>query len=249
VEPLALEPQWLISPPLHLFTFHFVSFSKLQNSMTTYMDPLLFKAAEEGNIDPFENYQTCLDQLSTPDENTILHVYLGNQSREPELTDFVDIILEMCPPLLLQANKKGEIPLHLAARYGHSNVVKVLIHRAKALPTDPESGVTEARKMLRMTNEEQDTALHEAARNSQSHVVEILTKEDPEFPYSANVHGETPLYITAASGWGQEREEVIDEILTNCISVDYGGPNGRTALHAASAVGDTGRILRSSLEN
>jgi len=107
--------------------------------MTTYMDPVLFKAAAKGNIGPFENYQTCLDQLSTPDENTILRVYLGNQSREPEFTDFVDKILEMCPPLLFQANKKGEIPLHLAARYGHSNVVKVLIDCAKALPTDPES--------------------------------------------------------------------------------------------------------------
>jgi ankyrin repeat protein len=99
-----------------------------------------------------------------------------------------------------------------------------------------------------MTNEEQDTALHEAARNMRSHVVEILTKEDPEFSYSANVHGETPLYI-AVSSWGQEREKVIDEILTNCISVDYGGPNGRTALHAAIRVGDLGRILCSSLEN
>ena len=72
--------------------------------MTTYMDPVLFKAAAEGNIGPFENDQTCLDQLLTPDENTILHVYLKNQSREPEssikLFDFVDKILEMCPPLL-----------------------------------------------------------------------------------------------------------------------------------------------------
>lgn len=215
----------------------------------SYMDPVLFKAAAEGDIDPFEKYQTCLDQLLTPDENTILHVYLGNQSRELESTDFVDKILEMCPPLLLQANKKGEIPLHLAARYGHSKVVRVLIDCAKSV--DPESGVTEAKKMLRMTNEEQDTALHEAARNRRSHVVEILTKEDPEFSYSANVHGETPLYIAASimPRWSEERGKVIDEILTNCISVDYGGPNGRTALHAASRVRDDGRILCSSLEN
>jgi len=217
----------------------------------TYMDPVLFKAAEAGNIGPFENYQTRLDQLLTADENTILHVYLGNQRREPESTYFVDKILEMCPPLLLQANKKGEIPLHLAARYGHSNVVKVLIDCAKALPTDPESGVSEAKKMLRMTNEEQDTALHEAARNRRSHVVEILTKEDPEFSYSANVHGETPLYIAASIGWfwTAERGKAVYEILGNCISVDYGGPNGRTALHAASRIGDDGKILRSSLEN
>jgi len=60
--------------------------------MTTYMDPLLFKAAEAGDIGPFEKNQTCLDQLLTPDENTILHVYLGNQSREPESTYFVDKI-------------------------------------------------------------------------------------------------------------------------------------------------------------
>nr|TKR90671.1 hypothetical protein D5086_0000231110 [Populus alba] len=223
--------------------------------MTTYMDPVLFKAAEAGDIDPFENYQTRLNQLLTPDENTILHVYLGNQSSEPESTDFVVIILEKCPPLLLQANKKGETPLHLAARYGHSNVVSVLIDLAKALPSDPESGVTEAKKMLRMTNEEQDTALHEAARNRRSRVVAILTKEDPEFSYSANVHGETPLYIAASIGlviWSRigllmlidERGEVVDEILGNCISVDYGGPHGRTALHAASAEGDDGTAIK-----
>jgi ankyrin repeat protein len=102
-----------------------------------------------------------------------------------------------------------------------------------------------------MTNEEQDTALHEAARNIRVHVVEILTKEDPEFSYSANVLGETPLYIAASiMRWvSEERGKVIDEILTNCISVDYGGPNGRTALHAASKMGDDGKILLSSLEN
>jgi hypothetical protein len=64
------------------------------------MDPVLFKAAEAGNIDPFENDQTYLNHLLTPDENTILHVYLKNHSSEPEYTDFVDIILERCPPLL-----------------------------------------------------------------------------------------------------------------------------------------------------
>ncbi|KAG6755467.1 hypothetical protein POTOM_041293 [Populus tomentosa] len=145
----------------------------------------------------------------------------------------------MCPPLLFQANKKGETLLHLAARYGHSNVVKALIDHAKALPADPESEVTEAKRMLRMTNGERDTALHEAARSRGSHVVEILTTEDPEFSYSANVHGEPPLYIAVLRG-GKE----IDGILGNCISVDYGGPNGGTALHAASSGGHHGKARK-----
>ncbi|RQP03718.1 hypothetical protein POPTR_019G107000v4 [Populus trichocarpa] len=99
--------------------------------------------------------------------------------------------------------------------------------------------------MLRTANEEQDTALHVAARNIQAQVVEILTKEDPEFSYSANVHGETPLYIAANMRFNwrfkrheENRKKVIDEILSNCKSVEYSGSHGRTALHAAAMHGD-----------
>jgi len=162
------------------------------------MEPKLYKAAEAGNINPFKDrLPTSLIELLTPQKNTILHVYLENQRRGSKSTDFVGQIIDMCPQLLLQANTKGETPLHFAARYGHSNAVKVLIERAKNLAIDPENGPAEEKKMLRMTNEEKDTALHVAARNIQAQVVEILIKEDPEFSYSANVHRETPLYIAA----------------------------------------------------
>jgi len=63
------------------------------NSIDPYMDPVLFKAAKAGNIDPFKKMNS-LNQLLTPDENTILHVYLTNQSSETVPTDFVDSILE-----------------------------------------------------------------------------------------------------------------------------------------------------------
>jgi ankyrin repeat protein len=171
--------------------------SDQQMNSITYMEPELYEAAEVGNINPFKDLPTSLNELLTPKKNTILHVYLENQRRGSKSTDFVGQIIDMCPQLLLQANTKGETPLHFAARYGHSNAVKVLIDRAKALAIDPENGPAEEKKMLRMTNEEKDTALHVAARNIQAQVVKILTEEDPYFSYSANVHGETPLYIAA----------------------------------------------------
>jgi len=172
--------------------------SDQQMNSITYMEPKLHKAAEAGNINPFKDrLPTSLIELLTPQNNTILHVYLDNQRTESVSTDFVGQIIDMCPQLLLQANTKGETPLHFAARYGHSNAVKVLIDRAKNLAIDPENGLAEIKKMLRMTNEERDTALHVAARNIQARVVKRLTKVDPEFSYSANVHGETPLYIAA----------------------------------------------------
>ncbi|CAK7349929.1 unnamed protein product [Dovyalis caffra] len=215
----------------------------LPEQSITYMDPDMYKAAVQGKIDRFESYGTSFNQILTPNKNTILHVYLKNQSREPKSTDFVDRILEKCPPLLLQPNIKGEIPLHFAARHDLANVVTVLIDRAKDLPFDLESGLTEAKKMSRTINVEKDTALHVAAQNLRSRVVEILTKEDPEFSYSANHYGATPLYlVTNMNIFGRPKatamRTVIDTILKNCKLVDYGGPNGKTALHAAVMNGD-----------
>eukprot|EP00258_Populus_trichocarpa_P033106 XP_024449125.1 ankyrin repeat-containing protein At5g02620 [Populus trichocarpa] len=146
----------------------------------------------------------------------------------------------MCPPMLFQANKKGEILLHLAARYGHSSVVKVLIDRAEARPTDPESGVTEAKKMLRMTNVEQDTALHVAARNRRSHVVEILTKEDPEFPYSA-MFMEKLHFILLLPVWvkNEKSSRIVRVLLEYDASAAYIAETEkkRTALHIAAIRG------------
>ncbi|CAK7349933.1 unnamed protein product [Dovyalis caffra] len=187
------------------------------------VDPALYKAAVQSKIDPYKFYQTSLNQLLTPNKNIILHVYLENQRTEPESTDFVDRILEMCPPLLLQRNMKGEIPLHFAASYDLPKVAGVLIDRAKALPFDLEIGLTKAKKMLRMTNEEKDTALHVAAQNFHSSVVIILTEADLNF-YIPPILMEKLHFVS---------EEVIDIILKKCKLMDYSGPNGRTALHAA----------------
>jgi hypothetical protein len=63
-----------------------------------------------------------------------------------------------------------------------------------------------------------------------------LISKDPNFSYSANDAGETPLYIAAERGF----EDVLFQILDECKSPMHGGPLGRTALHAVVLRGITG---------
>jgi len=93
-----------------------------------------------------------------------------------------------------------------------------------------ESGIRTARYMIRMTNNEKNTALHEAVCHKNVDVGKILTKEDPNYPYSANNHGKTPLYM-AAESWSSD---MVLALLENSTSVSHEGPNGKTALHAAA---------------
>ncbi|KAG4153463.1 hypothetical protein ERO13_D04G184801v2, partial [Gossypium hirsutum] len=151
----------------------------------TYMDALLYKAAAEGRIEEFNSHPKLqLESLKTPNHDNVLH----------------------CPSLLLQKNAKGQTPLHVAARNGHSAIVKLLIRScAKARDGDLEKlgmdQVNAVREMLRITDQESDTALHVAAQYGDVEMVEgLLELEDPDFPYSANKNQKTPLYLAAEIG-------------------------------------------------
>ncbi|KAE8010315.1 hypothetical protein FH972_006697 [Carpinus fangiana] len=222
----------------------FVNANQLEQTETiTCMSCDSYNAAVKGNIDFFKAITNqSLDLLRTPNKNTILHIYItalnpGSKStttlntEAESTTNFVKEILDMCPSLLQQANAKGETPLHIAARYGHSDIVEVLIKYCAQTRHDQdlEEGIEPVKEMLRMTNKEKDTALHEAVRYNHLEVVKLLIGEDPNFSYSANDVGETPLYLAAEKGF----VDVLVQILHKCKSPMHGGPLGRTALHAA----------------
>nr|KJB78093.1 hypothetical protein B456_012G177200 [Gossypium raimondii] len=233
----------------------------------TYMDASLYKAAAEGNIEVFNNKQGLqLESLKTPNHDNLLHVILASQGnavrrfdsvpslfnlfpvpmiKREKRSDFIQKILSKCQSLLLQTNAKGQTPLHVAARYGHSAFVKLLIKScAKARDGDLEKlgmdQVNAVREMLRITDQESNTALHEAAGCGNAEVVKALLEfEDPDFPYSANKKQETPLYI-AARRRGSGR--LLTLLLDKFKSTGHGGPHGRTALHAAAMAGDAEAI-------
>ncbi|KAK9179763.1 hypothetical protein WN943_028968 [Citrus x changshan-huyou] len=188
------------------------------------MDRKLYEAAAKGDIEPFrEIARDELESIVTDVmKNTVLHVnimrsHLTLQTEEGEIssesTEFVEQILDLCPSLLFQANAKGDSPLHLAAKKGHTAIVEFLIVFANRQPIDLERGVeSAARQILKMTNEEQNTPLHEAVRLRSVDVVKILIKADPHVSYSANRNSETLLYMAVANG----SAEIVAEILQNC---------------------------------
>lgn len=204
------------------------------------MDRNLYNAASEGKVDVLRQHFDQLEIQATANRNTALHV-----AAQFGQLQCVAAILEACPSLLRRVNNRGETPLHMAAREGYSDVVKALIECAKKIEQELESGWSgEAKKMLRATNADGDTALHMAVRNCHFkkekdkylEVVRLLTGEDPEFEHPANNAEETPLYLAAEQG----SVDGVVTLLETCTSPTYGGPGGRTALHAAALKDSTG---------
>nr|XP_048332891.1 ankyrin repeat-containing protein At5g02620-like [Ziziphus jujuba var. spinosa] len=199
-----------------------------QTETITNMGYELYWAAESGDISVVLARKDHLQSLLTPNKNTILHIYItSSASEDQDPTEFVKEILENCPALLMQPNKKNETALHIAARYGHASIVKTLIQYAK---DNHERGVEAARQMMRMRNQNQDTAFHEAVRFNHLSVVQTLVNEDCDFVYSANEEHETPLYMAVERGY----RDIVFEMLDRCKSPATGGPNGRNVLHLAT---------------
>ncbi|XP_034685333.1 ankyrin-3-like [Vitis riparia] len=206
------------------------------HTVITGMDAKVYKAAARGNIEVLEKISDhdLLVHL-TPKHNTILHI--AAQFGQLECVNLI-LSLPSSPTLLQRPNLKGDIPLHLAAREGHFEVVKALLDAAKKHPTDIETGLEADKLMLRMTNKEKDTALHEAVRDQYFRMVKLLIEKDPEYTYGANVSGGTPLYMAAERGLTEIVQIILEESHKTRTSPAYSGFMGRTALHAAVLCND-----------
>ncbi|KAL2922851.1 Receptor-interacting serine/threonine-protein kinase 4 [Bienertia sinuspersici] len=191
-------------------------------------------------------------QQEAPAQNNILHLHVGKPFRNKKLkhekkwdlmisTEFIVLEDEAGYWLMWKQNSNGDIPLHFAATFGHSNAVQALLERAKKVyePAD------EVRMMLSMTSSNKDTALHEAARAGHARVVELLVQADPNCSnqYEPNEEAETPLYLAAEKGCTSSVLTILQN--PNVLQhLAYKGPCGRTALHAAVQWGDSEMVSK-----
>nr|XP_017226247.1 PREDICTED: ankyrin repeat-containing protein At3g12360-like isoform X3 [Daucus carota subsp. sativus] len=185
-----------------------------------------------------------LEDQRTPTNSTVLHLACQYGS----INCVHHILNHHGAALLLKTNSRGETALHLAAKQGQLNVVQALVDRATALaqqhnnvPNHPASMMVQ--NLMRTADEDLETALHGAVRYNRIDVVRFLVERDRSYLHPQNKYKETPLYLASIRYYPQ----IIATILDNCdwpnisgiaggktdLYAMCGGPEGRTALHAA----------------
>ena len=197
------------------------------------MDPELHKAAEVGNWNVIQQFEDVLDIYETPNKDTVVHVL----SQFCDSWFAIEQILKGKPELLLKLNAQKETALHIAARKGHSNVVRAVMDFIKS--------EEKYRSVLKYRNAYGNLALHEAIKNNRHEIVQLLF-DDPSLKDIMKQENESLLYLAVEKG----DEDLVNLILSTydwasrsfikvCLSilseaVGLRGLRGKNALHAAA---------------
>ncbi|XBJ21867.1 hypothetical protein VPH35_000339 [Triticum aestivum] len=174
---------------------------------------------------------TLLLKGITAEGDTALHAVASNGDSEKFLKCAI-IIYKRDQDLLYVVNKKGDTPLHCAARAGKSQMLSCLVELAQSC--------NRLHELLRKENVLQETALHDAVRIGNGDIVEHLLKADPELANYPK-EGTSPLYLAISLAQYDIAQTLHDKSNGN---LSYSGPNGQNALHAATFRGSVITITK-----
>ncbi|KAF5181664.1 Ankyrin repeat, partial [Thalictrum thalictroides] len=150
----------------------------------------------------------------------------------------------------------GRTALHHAAVRGEPEMLKFLINAGtKSYNEDDEEDIEsgggeklQPKMLLTMVDEQGDTALHKAVLSYKLEAVRFLVDADPDFEYSSNISGDTPLIIAIREAQLNENKydtgkirKLLFMMQPNQIKVRT-GENEWTLLHHAAYNGDVSII-------
>lgn len=148
--------------------------------------------------------------------NTILHVAANFRNKKT-----AEQILNLDQSLLFKANKKGDTPLHIAARLGDLKMASLLIDYTK-------QDVVLGMWLLKRENMEKDTALHVAVRYGHHKIVKLLIEKDPKLALMTNKAEESPLFLAV--------DRKFYNIALTILKLPECSPQGRKNMNALHAV-------------
>lgn len=133
--------------------------------------------------------------------------------------------MNLQPSLPYKQNSKGDTPLHISARLGNLDMIKIIINYESRGSVEVEAN----EMVMRVENNMKNTALHEAARKGYYEVVEFLMQKDAELVMLTNNAGESPLFLAA----DKMHFKIADHILKVVPACSFRGRNKMNVLHAA----------------
>ncbi|XP_028788299.1 ankyrin-2-like [Neltuma alba] len=164
---------------------------------------------------------------------------------------FVIEALGECPTLVLKANVKDETILHVAARYGHHQIVKTLVDFAKAFPKHMDEVGAEKRLIRALDhsyfgkNIGDETPLYIAVERRYWNVVNTILDKSNSPQYNGP-NGRTALHAAILHC---SKEEVVSKLLAkNSSAAKEADENGWVPLHLA-ALYTNSDMIRVLLEN
>ncbi|XP_023636792.1 protein ACCELERATED CELL DEATH 6 isoform X2 [Capsella rubella] len=162
------------------------------------MNAVMLSTLSDGNeewLEKMRSLGTPLACLKNNRGDSVLHLAATWSHLE-----LVKSIVSEWPCLLLEANSKDQLPLHLAARVGHSAVVEALV---ASVTFFSDKLVEEDRERLNpyvLKDINGDTALNLALKRRYMEVALFLVKANQQASFLASKDGISPLYLAVEAG-------------------------------------------------